>query len=208
MAKTTYKTWADHAVPTAAEFNEQIRDNGNALWVGTTEGDMDYYNSATTKARLAIGANGTVLQSNGTVPFWADAEGFRVYKSTAQACAAATLTLVSSFDTETFDTDAFHTGTSGSPTIPANFGGLYLLGCYGAFAAQATADRLRHIELLVNNVIIAAQDVANGGNDTMNLCLETIYVLAAGDVITMKAQQNSGSSVNLNSATIWGARIK
>jgi len=208
MAKTTYKTWTDNTIPTAAEFNEQIRDNGNAIWVGTTQGDMDYYNSATTKARLGIGANGTVLQSNGTVPFWADAEGCRVYKSSAMACAASTLTTIDAFDTETFDTDGFHTGTNGNITIPANMGGVYVIGAYGNFSAQATANKLRHIEVLVGSTIIAAQDVANGGNDVMYLCLETVYQLSAGDVITMKAKQTSGSSVNFNSATIWVARIK
>ena len=38
---------------TAAQFNTNVRDNLNAIWVGTTAGDIDYYSGATTKARLA-----------------------------------------------------------------------------------------------------------------------------------------------------------
>jgi hypothetical protein len=37
---------------------------------GTTAGDVDYYTAATTKARVAIGTNGQVLTSNGSVPSW------------------------------------------------------------------------------------------------------------------------------------------
>jgi hypothetical protein len=42
-----------------------------ALSPGTTAGDIDYYTAATTKARVAIGTNGQVLTSNGSVPSWA-----------------------------------------------------------------------------------------------------------------------------------------
>ena len=42
-----------------------------ALNPGTTSGDLDYYTSSTAKARIAIGTNGQVLTSNGTVPSWA-----------------------------------------------------------------------------------------------------------------------------------------
>ena len=55
MAYTTPRTWTYGETVTEAQFNEQIRDNFNALWVGTTAGDMDYYTSSTTKARLAGG---------------------------------------------------------------------------------------------------------------------------------------------------------
>jgi hypothetical protein len=53
-------------------MNEQIRDNGNAIWVGTTAGDMDYYTGATNKARIPIGTAGQVLKVNSgaTAPEW------------------------------------------------------------------------------------------------------------------------------------------
>jgi hypothetical protein len=50
----------------------QLRDNFNAIWVGTTAGDMDYYTGATGKARLGIGTAGQVLTVNAgaTAPEW------------------------------------------------------------------------------------------------------------------------------------------
>jgi hypothetical protein len=70
MAKTTYRTWITGETVTAAQLNEQIRDNGNASWVGTTKGDIDYYNSATQKIRLPIGSTNQFLTVIGGVPVW------------------------------------------------------------------------------------------------------------------------------------------
>ena len=62
---------------TASQYNTHVRDNLTAIWVGTTAGDTDYYTSATSKARVAIGANGTYYESNGSVPGWS-----KFYRST------------------------------------------------------------------------------------------------------------------------------
>lgn len=71
MAFTTPRTWTYGETVTEAQFNEQLRDNFNAVWVGTTAGDIDYYTSSTTKARLGIGNVGDVLTvGSGTVPTW------------------------------------------------------------------------------------------------------------------------------------------
>ena len=71
MAFTTPRTWVYGETVTEAQFNEQIRDNENAIWVGTTAGDMDYYTSNATKARIGIGNVGDVLTvGSGTVPTW------------------------------------------------------------------------------------------------------------------------------------------
>lgn len=42
-----------------------------ALSPGTTAGDLDYYTSATTKSRVAIGSTGQVLTVSGGIPTWA-----------------------------------------------------------------------------------------------------------------------------------------
>ena len=55
MAFTTPRTWTYGETVTEAQFNEQLRDNFNALWVGQAAGDVDYYTSNTTKARLVGG---------------------------------------------------------------------------------------------------------------------------------------------------------
>jgi hypothetical protein len=72
MSKTNYRTWIYGELVTVSMMNQQIRDNGNAIWVGTTAGDMDYYTGATTKARLPKGTAGQVLSMNAgaTAPEW------------------------------------------------------------------------------------------------------------------------------------------
>lgn len=73
MAFTAYRTWTVGAVLTAAQLNEQVRDNGNADAVATvtTAGDMLYATAANTLARLAAGAQGAVPYMGATsVPAW------------------------------------------------------------------------------------------------------------------------------------------
>lgn len=59
----------------AADYNTYVKNNLNALWVGTTGGDMEYYTSATVKARLAKGTALQILRMNAgaTAPEWAPA---------------------------------------------------------------------------------------------------------------------------------------
>jgi hypothetical protein len=52
-------------------LGSSIDTTTKALNAGTTNGDLDYFTTGTTKARLAIGTNGQVLTSNGTIPTWA-----------------------------------------------------------------------------------------------------------------------------------------
>jgi hypothetical protein len=58
------------ATYTAAQYNTYTRGNFTAIWVYTNAGDMAHATSATTLSRLAIGANGSYLESNGTSPQW------------------------------------------------------------------------------------------------------------------------------------------
>lgn len=70
MAFTSPMTAVTGATFTAAQFNTNVRDNLNAIWVGTTAGDIDYYTGATAKARLAAPAALSLLQHNATAPSW------------------------------------------------------------------------------------------------------------------------------------------
>lgn len=55
---------------TATWLNTYVRQNMTALFPGTTAGDLDYYSSATEKARLGIGAVDTVLTPLSGAPAW------------------------------------------------------------------------------------------------------------------------------------------
>ena len=60
---------ASYVVTAANDWNVMVA-NFDAIWVGTTGGDMDYYSSSTAKTRVPIGAAFTFLRSNGSVPAW------------------------------------------------------------------------------------------------------------------------------------------
>jgi hypothetical protein len=68
-----------------------------ALSPGTTAGDIDYYTAATTKARVGIGANGTVLTSDGSVPSWVapSSGGMTLLSTTTLSGASTTISSIS-----------------------------------------------------------------------------------------------------------------
>ena len=76
MAYSSPMTAVTGATFTAAQFNVYVRDNLNAIWVGTTAGDIDYYSAATIKTRLAKPAVTSYLyNSTSGVPAWGSLVG-------------------------------------------------------------------------------------------------------------------------------------
>lgn len=71
MAYTTVPTVATGDVWTAANHNQYIRDNFSSLFVGTAAGDVDYYDSASTKAKIAKPSVDSILKNTSAgVPSW------------------------------------------------------------------------------------------------------------------------------------------
>ena len=71
MAYTALPTVATGDTLTAAQWNLWVKDNLSSLWPGTAAGDIDYYDSATTKAKLAKPSVDAVLKSTSAgVPSW------------------------------------------------------------------------------------------------------------------------------------------
>jgi len=71
MAFQTMIARAQRYVVSASTDWNVIVSNFAEIWKGTTEGDMDYYASATGKTRLAVGDEGQVLTVVSGVPAWA-----------------------------------------------------------------------------------------------------------------------------------------
>lgn len=71
MAFTSPMTAVTGATFTAAQFNTNVRDNLNAIWVGTSAGDVEYYSSSSAKARLAKPSVDALLKNTSSgVPSW------------------------------------------------------------------------------------------------------------------------------------------
>ena len=167
----------------------------------TTRGDLLVASSGTvTGARLAVGGANTVLTSDGTDAAWAAAgggglKGCRVYNSADQTISTATVTELL-WNSETFDTDAFHSTASatGRLTIPADEDGKYLVIAQCNFQPRSNGS----FQIIVRK---NGSDAAWGGfdnpNDGQHATITDVMDLAAADYIQMFIYQNSGSTVTV-----------
>jgi len=70
MSYTQVPTYTTNQLITASHANTYWRDNINELWPFTAAGDIAYASGAADLTRLAVGADGYVLRSTGTLPAW------------------------------------------------------------------------------------------------------------------------------------------
>jgi len=169
----------------------------------TTKGDLFTY--STTDARLAVGANGTILVADSTAATglkWATTGNFvgcRVYASSAQTISNATDTKLA-FANETFDTDSFHSNVTNNTriTIPAGLGGYYRVTANSGFLSNASGRRIMAIALNGTNVS-QVETTANASAEPA-ASLTDIYSLAAADYLEINVYQTSGGNLNTSGA--------
>jgi hypothetical protein len=76
-------------------LGSSIDTSVKSLNAGTTAGDIDYYTSATAKARVGIGTTGQVLTVSGGVPAWATATAGGMTLLSTTTLSGATVTISS-----------------------------------------------------------------------------------------------------------------
>ena len=174
------------------------------------EGDLIIGDAADAFQRLAIGSNGNVLTVDtavdGKIKWAAPAGGSTfvgasVSNSTTQSIANNTHTAVT-WDTEEFDTDAFHSTSSNTSrfTIPAGKGGKYLFNCSVRWDNNGSSDRI--LEIYKNGTIFAALDVVTGNYP--GYMVSRTLSLVATDYVELYVYQNSGGSRTLELGGIRG----
>jgi hypothetical protein len=170
------------------------------------KGDLIAAVAADTPARLAVGANDTVLtadSSTATGLKWATPAaptfvGCMLYSSTGQSIANNTITAVAFSDTDYIDTDAFHDPSVNNTriTIPAGKGGKYLVITGGIWATAP--EQIRSMIYVNGTNFTELRDFENGGRS--GPIGHDILDLTAGDYIEFFTLQTSGGS-----NTLWGS---
>ncbi len=173
--------------------------------VVTTAGDLIYGTAADTVARLGIGTAGQVLKVNSgaTAPEWGAAAGGSfvgcvVYNSANQSLANSTEVKIT-FNSESLDTDSFHSTSSNTSriTIPAGKGGKYLFFAFGVFVNNANG--YRQLQMWKNNDSTTRfANFTTVGNSTSTTYGNLVGVidLVATDYVELIAYQNSGGSLD------------
>lgn len=181
--------------------------NGSAATL-TTTGDIIYASAANTPARLGIGSSGQVLTVSGGVPSWGAAgssfAGVRLRNSANQTISNNTDTIVT-FDTEDFDSDAYHSTSSntGRITIPSGKGGKYLVNCQFLWDANNSGNRwifLRKNGSASMTIDTNSVPYADGWSTGWSSILD----LSVGDYIEIIVKQTSGGNRTLYTTSPYG----
>lgn len=213
MATTTNYSWetpddTDLVKDGAAAIRtlgSSIDTTTKALNPSTTLGDIEYRSStANTNTRLGIGSTGQVLTVAGGVPSWATPAsttptfvGCYLQRSANQSIANNTVTSVT-WDTETLDTDAFHSTSTNTDriTIPSGKAGKYMVGFTLTYTGTSTGIRVGQIRK--NGTSVSQTNVQSvSGNGNTVLTKTHVINLAVGDYLDLQAYQNSGGNLDL-----------
>jgi len=221
MATTTNYSW------TTPDDTDLVKDGASAIRTlgsaadttvkdlnpGTTAGDIDYYTSSTAKARIGIGTAGQVLKVNSgaTAPEWGAAPaasfvGVSLFNSSATTSIANNTATAALFDSESFDSDAFHSTVTNTSriTIPVGKAGKYAIN--SAFFFQDNANGARRLDIYKNGSAYARSQMPPDSVSQIAVTLNLIMNLAEGDYIESFLFQNSGGALNIygGSAPIQG----
>lgn len=171
--------------------------------------------------RVPIGTVGQVLKSNGTNPEWGDAGSVTEVVAAAQpkvrVFASASVSVANgagaddsnggtkvAFDTESFDTDAFHSTVSNTSrlTVPVGKGGTYLIVGQASWGTSAAGRKA--CWPYKNGTLRLCVDEVNGDDGGLGLShtATCFAVLAEGDYVELHVRQDSGGALfSLGSST-------
>lgn len=133
--------------------------------------------------------------------------GAHVYDGSSQTISHATATAVN-FDTERYDTDAFHDTVTNNTrmTVPSGLGGKYLIGAYLSFAGNATGRR--QVRLRLNGSTEFAILIEQGVDSlTCYMVMSFVYQLSATDYVEVVVYQSSGGNLAISQQDFFIQRI-
>jgi len=192
---------------TDMDFTWVAQDDSNAIQnaIVDAKGDIIAATAADTVARLAVGTNGQTLvadSSTSTGLKWATPasgvtfSGCSLRQSSGQSISNTTQTDLN-FDTEDFDTDAYHSTSTNTNriTIPAGKSGYFVVTARIGYNNNRTGTRVGWL-LKNGSTYLSSTFVQPNSSDPTTVTTATVVSLVATDYITMNAYQSSGGSLS------------
>jgi hypothetical protein len=196
-ADLTIATISDGAANTAATLMTQL--NAIVTWLNTNAVHLDgtkamtgrlsspdtdpVSNNEFARKTYADNANTTEVAARGVGDDFTPKVGCSV--SCSQSVPDTTLTTLT-WSTEVYDTDGFITAPSSTITIPAGMGGVYLVRISGSLSGPTWQS-----------------DIYIGGVFSRTLTREgTVFLLSAGNAITVNIRQFTGSTVTVTGTIV------
>jgi len=189
MSITTVPSAITGQTLSAADWNTQVRDNINGIWVLTTAGDMMYATNSSSANRLAIGQAGQILRTNSarTAPEWT--YGYEACAAQFASNFSHTSGVLSWTGTDLYDPGGWHNPSSNASRITVPVTGVYKIGVLVRFqmASSGTVDEADitiHKNGSGTSLYGYGKILRENGND-QTLYLETPPLsLAASDYMT------------------------
>jgi len=171
------------------------------------KGDLITATAADTPARIAVGANDTVLTADSTTATglkWATPasgatfSGVVLSKSANQTISTSSATAVT-FDTESIDSNGYHDNVTNNSriTIPSGKAGKYWVSTQLSYAPNTTG--YRSINIRKNGTVTGGMYTAPIGGASWNSIISFVQVIdcAVGDYLEIFTVQTSGGNLNL-----------
>jgi hypothetical protein len=179
----------------------------------TASGDIVVGTGSGTYDNLPIGTTGQVLTADTTVsPYkvkWSTLAtgttfvGARVFDTAAQSINNATYTALT-WDSESYDTDAFHSTSSNTSrfTIPTGKDGKYLLNCQMLWQSSSNTGA-RTISIYKNGSIILEREFSLSTRGNLSMAIESVQSAVATDYFEIFVYQTNGSPINADKTAAY-----
>jgi hypothetical protein len=169
-----------------AQFTDiSVSSIGTIVQLTTTDTNLQFQNAA---------LSSPVVISN--------YQGARVYNSIAESIPNNATTQLT-FDSEHWNTDNNHSTITNTSRLTCQTAGIYIVVAQAAFAANVTGTRIIYINK--NGDYVNPWCTFNSNyalqNTGFSMELVTILQLNVGDYVEASVYQNSGASLNINTAT-------
>lgn len=154
---------------------------------------------------LSVGANDTVLTADSSTstglkwaaPGGATAQAVALENSTDATLTTGVYTTIT-WNTETFDTDGFHSTVTntGRITIPVGLAGKYMFYFLGYVNPGATGDFVAKFQLNGNDRNRWAHKIVSG--EPFSPQLSEVFSLSENDYVEVLCYQNTGGNLSMN----------